>query len=177
MLWLLHVRDLAQGCPLGNRTPHCRSTSTGPVHGQKPGESPYETTVHTFRLGGLWLRFFLLLFLLRPFLRVSVCFALLALAGITVGFLSPCLLCSFVAGSLFAVAAVFIAVAVIVAFAIGIFVCLSGFLFTCSFLSALAGLSRLLFPLGLLLLQLEACGDVSLGSCFEDALLAVFALL
>jgi len=30
MLWLLHVKDLAQGCPFGSVTPHCRSTSTGP---------------------------------------------------------------------------------------------------------------------------------------------------
>src|SRR4051812_42944981 len=30
MLWLLHVRDRAQGWPLGSSTPHCLSTSTGP---------------------------------------------------------------------------------------------------------------------------------------------------
>lgn len=33
MLWLLHVSDLAHGCPLASRTPHCRSTSTGPDDG------------------------------------------------------------------------------------------------------------------------------------------------
>lgn len=142
-------------------TPHWRSTSTGPTDVSSALYSQ-ANICHTFGLGHFGFGLIFLLLGLGRLFRLAISFALLAFD-----------ICELLAGAL---AALFIVV-VVAAFIIVLVFCLARLFLARSLLGALTRLSGLFLSLSLFLLHLEARCNMHLGGSFQDALLAVLALL
>lgn len=155
------MSERAHGWPLGRMTPHWRSTSTGPTEVSNAPYSP-ANGCHTFGLGHFGFGLIFLLLGLGRLFRLAISFALLAFGVFEL-----------LAGAL---AALFI-VGVVAAFVIVLVFRLARLFLARSLLGALTRLPRLLLSLSFLLLHLEARCNVRLGGRFQDALLAVLALL
>lgn len=181
----LQVSDLAQGCPFGRMTPHCRSTSTGPggksISTGVPGslsDCGKVRKIYTFWLRDFGFGLVLLLFRLRRLVRLAVRLALRALLVTGVRLLAGGLLGRLAAAAIHLLVAVAVLVAVVVARArLAVLVVLARLLLLGRLPRALARLAGLLLALRLLLLDAQAPRDVVLSRRLQDALLAVLAAL